>query len=306
MKKKAFYSISIALVSGLFLLNSCNLDERTSSLNDADIEQAEDDAVADDVYNTVDAMIDDEISTLDANNYNTGTRLKSANGEDPFVCKVVTVDHPDSTHFPKVITIDYGEGCTVVINGEEYTRKGVIQITVTDRWFLTGATRTTIFVDFYVNEVKVEGTRTVINTGENEDGNLVFDHELTDGKLIFNDSLEYTRTANTQHEWVRAATPMLDEWLITGSRSGINAEGHEYSHEIIERLRMIRCEEFRYQWMIVEGIVEVTRNGNTGTIDYGNGTCDDTAILTIDDEEREIQVRKRYHKRRRFFAHNNN
>ena len=309
MKKKAFYSISFALMAGMFLLNSCNLDEQTSSgLNDADIEQAEDDAVADDVYTTVDAMVDDEISTLDANNYNANMHLKTVSDKtsDPFVCKVVTVDHPDSTHFPKVITIDYGEGCTVTINGEDYTRKGKIQITVTGRWFLEGATRTTTFIDFFVNDVKVEGTRTVVNTGENENGNLVFEHELTDGKLIFNDTLEYTRTATTEREWVRAATPLLDEWYISGSRSGVNAEGYEYSHEIIERLRMIRCEEYRYQWLIVEGVVEITRNGQTGTINYGDGSCDDTAILTIDGEEREIEVRQRYHKRRRFFARKNN
>jgi hypothetical protein len=77
-----------------------------------------------------------------------------------------------------VVTIDYGEGCTVIINGEEYTRKGMIKITVTERWFIEGASRTTTFIDFYMNDVKVEGTRTLTNIGANDDGNLEFSHEL--------------------------------------------------------------------------------------------------------------------------------
>jgi hypothetical protein len=71
MKKKVFYSIAAILVSGLFVFTSCdNLKENELSVNDLEIEEAEDDAMAEDVYSTIDAMIDDEIATLDANNYN--------------------------------------------------------------------------------------------------------------------------------------------------------------------------------------------------------------------------------------------
>jgi hypothetical protein len=308
MKKKVFYSIAAWALTGMFVFTSCdNIKENDFNLNDLDVELAEDDAIAEDVYNTVDAMIDDEVANLDANAYSSLTGLKSAIDNDPYVCKVISIDHPDdTTRFPKVITIDYGEGCTLEINGEQYTRRGVIQITVTNRWFLEGAQRTTTFIDFYVNDVKVEGTRTVTNNGTNESGNLVFSHRLQNGKLVFNDSLEYTRTSNGTREWVRAGSPLDDVWYIIGEREGTNAHGFTYRHEITNRLMMVRCEAFRYQWMIVEGKIEVTRNDKAGTIDYGNGTCDDTAILTIDGEQREIKVRKRYHNRRRFFANNNN
>jgi hypothetical protein len=306
MKKKVFYSIAAILVSGLFVFTSCdNLKENELSVNDLEIEEAEDDAMAEDVYSTIDAMIDDEIATLDANNYNSDNGFKSGDDE-LYVCKEITVDHPnDTTYFPKVVTIDYGEGFTVIINGEEYTRKGMIKITVTERWFIEGASRTTTFIDFYMNDVKVEGTRTLTNIGANDDGNLEFSHELVDGKLTFFDSLEYTRTSSGVREWERAATPIDDKWYITGSRNGINAEGSAYEHTIIEELVLVRCEEFRYQWAIVQGVVEVTRNGKTAIIDYGNGTCDGAAVLEVNGEQREFQVRKRYNHRRKIFRMRN-
>jgi hypothetical protein len=308
MKRRSYYSIMPLLIAVLFTFSACdNIKDNSLGVNDLDVELAEDDAIAEDVYNTVDAMVDDEVSSLDDNGYSTSTMLKSGGKhKDPYTCKVVTVDTPnDSTRFPKTITIDYGEGCTVVINGEEYTRKGIIEIVITDRWFIEGATRTTTFTDFYINDVKIEGTQTATNEGLNADSNLVFTNILTDGKIIFGNSLEYTRTSESAREWVRAADPIDDIWYITGTRSGVTVDGIEYSHEIVERLMMIRCEEFRYRWLIVQGVVEITRDGVTATIDYGDGTCDDTAILTVDGEEIEIKVRNRYHNRRRHFRKGN-
>ena len=35
----------------------------------------------------------------------------------------------------------------------------------------------------------------------------------------------------------------------------------------------------------VSGTIEITRNGNQGTLDFGNGDCDNIAILTVNGVE---------------------
>ncbi len=301
MRRKNLASVTLAVAVGMFVFTSCdNVKTDDSSLiTNLEIESAEDDAFVDDMYNNLDSEIDQELNSLEKTGYETLV-LKSVDDE-PYVCKTVTVDHPDSTTFPKVITIDYGDGCTIDINGELFTRKGKIIITITNRWFIKGAERTVEFVDFYINDIKIEGTRTVTNNGLNADSNLVFDMTLVGGKIIFNDTLQYTREAERTREWVRAENPRDDIWYITGGCSGVNLDGYEYSHTIIEKLMIIRCEDFNYRRAIVQGVVEIVRNGETSTIDYGNGTCDDAAILSRNGEQKEIKVRKRYHTRRRLF-----
>lgn len=302
MKRKNLFTATLALVAGMFVLTSCeNVKTDDSNLiTGIEIESAEDDAFVDDVFSNLDSEIDLEVASLDFAGYET-SMLKSTD-EDLYTCKTVTVDHPDSTIFPKVITIDYGEGCPIEINGETFTRKGKIIITITDRCFMPDAERTVEFVDFYINEMKIEGTRTTVNKGENADGNLEFDMTLVGGKIIFNDTLKYTREAEKTREWVRAINPINDIWYITGGCSGVNLDGYEYSHTIVEKLMIIRCEEFNYRRAIVQGVVEIVRNGETSTIDYGDGTCDDAAILSRNGEQVELKIRKRYHQRRRLFA----
>lgn len=302
MKRKNLITATLALATGLFIFTSCENVQTDDSnlLNDLAVESAEDDVTVDDLYNSLDSEIDQELANLEITGYQS-SMMKSTD-EDPYVCKTITVDHPDTTTFPKTITIDYGDGCTIAIQGEEYTRTGKIIIVLTDKWFLEGASRTVTFEDFYINEVKIEGVRTVTNSGENEEGNLEFDVTLVEGKVIFNDTMEYTREAEKTREWVRAANPIDDIWYVTGGCSGVNVDGYEYSHTIIEELMIIRCQEFNYRWAIVDGVVELVKNGETATIDYGDGTCDGAAVLSRNGEQRQVRVRHRYHHRRRLFA----
>lgn len=305
MKRRNLFIATLLVAAGAFMFSSCDNAENNERivLADVEIESAEDDAVVDDIYNSLDGEIDQEIAGMDLVGYQT-SGLKSS-GEELYPCKIITIDHPDSTTFPKVITIDYGDGCTIEINGETFTRKGKIEITITNRWFLPGAIRASKFIDFYVNDIKIEGTRTIENKGENAEGNIEFAITLTDGKISFNDTLIYKREAERTKEWVRAANPLNDIWYIEGGCSGVNLDGYEYSHLVTEKLMVVRCEELKHRWTIVQGVVEIVKNGNTATIDYGNGTCDNAAILTINGEEKEIEVCKRYHHKRKLFVAGN-
>jgi hypothetical protein len=302
MKKSLLLSVAVLFTASSLFFTSCDnvaIDENTE-VTDLDIELSEDDAMAEDVYNNIDGVVDEELADLYASGYKT-SELKSA--ECDWVCKTVTVDKPDTTNFPKTITIDYGEGCSYICpTGDTITRKGKIIITITDHWFVPGAERTVTFEDFYLNDVQIEGTISLVNLGYNDDGDLVFEYTVDDGTLTYSDSLVYKRECKRFRIWKHHPyNPLADTILITGNGHGTNGDGMEYHHEIADTLRLIRCPNFRFQWTVVFGKIEMERNGNSAQLDFGNGGCDGDATITINGETKEIEVRRRYKHKRRVF-----
>jgi len=74
-----------------------------------------------------------------------------------------------STTFPKVITFDFGAGCTGP-NG--HTKKGKIIVDMSGPLTDIGATRSISFDEFYLNDYKITGTKDLTNEGLNSAGNL--------------------------------------------------------------------------------------------------------------------------------------
>jgi hypothetical protein len=91
-------------------------------------------------------------------------------------CPAVTVEHPGTGVWPKIITIDYGTGCTGFYNN---TRSGKIIIEVTGLRIAEGSKRTVTFDNYYFNGIKVEGTKVLENLGQNDDQNFVIAVTLT-------------------------------------------------------------------------------------------------------------------------------
>jgi hypothetical protein len=275
-RNKRFLGLMLIALTIVFLTPSCSKEDE-GSISETDLALAQDEAYADALYEEIDNMVVSEITALDASGY-LSADLKSTTEEEP--CYTVTVDHPDSTHFPKVVTIDYGEGCTIVFRDDTITRKGQIILTVTDRWFMPGAENIVTFNNFYLNDVKIEGTRTITNLGLNEELHLEMGIVLEGGKITFNDTTWMTRDANHVREWIRHYSPQNDTVLITGSANGTNVLGQQYSRVITEPLVLVHCQEYKWRWVIVDGSVEVT-NSETGvtTIDYSADGCDGTVMI---------------------------
>jgi hypothetical protein len=67
-----------------------------------------------------------------------------------------------------------------------------------------------------------------------------------------------------------------DEYTITGNGSGVNRKGNAYTLTIQDPLVVkIACK------YITQGIIEFVNSKKTLEIDYGNGSCDDDATITI-------------------------
>lgn len=291
--RKLFSKLAGLIIITSIFITSCEKSENDdlfNAISESEIEMAEDDALADAIYEDLEMTVDQEIAELDRNAYEE-LNLKSTSDE---VCRVITVDHPDSTRFPKIITIDYGDGCTTIFNGDTITKKGMIQVTVTGRYWVEGSKRIITLIDYYVNDIKVEGTRTITNLGLNESDNFEFSIVLEDGALIINDTITITRESDrTREHYVGNRFDWGDdEFIITGEVYGVNARGYEYRREIISPLHKTSCRFF------VTGIIESTVGDNEPLqLDYGDGLCDDNATLSRGGESKEIHLRFQYRNR---------
>jgi hypothetical protein len=212
-------------------------------------------------------------------------------GSELATCEpTVTITYPEQTQFPRVVTIDFGtEGCT---GFNDVVRKGKIIITVSSPFMETGSTRTITFENFYVNDFKVEGTKTVVYNGFNDVQNPTWSVEIS-GQITTPEGKIIIHNASRTREWVEGYdTPrsFLDDiFSISGTASGINARGNNYSSEIVSPLVKARS----CRW-IQQGIVSTVCNDNNISIDFGAGTCDNKAIVSINGEEREIILGRRF------------
>ncbi|MBI3136017.1 MAG: hypothetical protein HYZ14_15170 [Bacteroidetes bacterium] len=186
-------------------------------------------------------------------------------------CAVVT---ESSVEFPKTVTIDFGDGCTGP-NGR--TKKGKIIIDISNDIRVEGTTRVLTFEDFWIDDVTVTGSRTATNIGLSTSGNILISETGT--TVATRDGNSRTRTVNHQREWIQGSSTCEredDEFLITGSGTITGACG-EGTHTIIEPLYVTpgACN------YILSGTIKVERgNHRGGTIDFGDGACDNTATLT--------------------------
>ncbi|MCB0515472.1 MAG: hypothetical protein R2798_01470 [Chitinophagales bacterium] len=182
--------------------------------------------------------------------------------------------------FPNTLTIDFGDACT---NAKGITRSGQIVITVSDLPQNAGATRTTTLNNYYVDGRHIEGTRTWTNNGADENGNPSFTETLSGGVITFEDGSQNTwESSHTVSQIAGNDTDyfMDDMMQITGGASGTNKDGISFLSEITTPLIKKRA----CPW-IVSGVRSITlSDGNSRSLDYGDGTCDRDAILTVNDE----------------------
>ncbi len=212
-------------------------------------------------------------------------------GED---CPSKTWEEPRGT-FPNTLTIDYGAACTGK-NGR--TRSGKIIVQISDSLRLVGSTRTVTFEDFSIDTVEIEGGKTWENLGIDEVEGTMTIGRTADLDLTFSDGS--TASWSHDHQVTRSIFLVRDRpnvpkrikqfkatLEVSGTSSGVNRDGISFASEITAPLyKPEDCFWFS------SGVREVTRNGNTRTIDYGDGHCDRRAEVTLADGTiKNIQIR---------------
>nr|WP_297788854.1 hypothetical protein [uncultured Allomuricauda sp.] len=156
-----------------------------------------------------------------------------------------------------------------VLNGTDNVNGSV---TVTYEVGEEASSFTATYQDFYVGNIKVNGTRTYDITVSAEQSSIMFtvvsdmSIEMEDGSVIsengtktfgitFGDNLETT------------VFTLSGNWTV-------EADGNTYAVETLEDLQgNASCEN------VTTGTMTVSKNGLAVTVDFGNGECDDIATI---------------------------
>ncbi|MEO5648600.1 MAG: hypothetical protein ABIR03_01605, partial [Ginsengibacter sp.] len=203
-------------------------------------------------------------------------------------CFTVKVVPRIAREFPKTITIDFGDGC---LGKDGKFRKGKIVSIFTGPMFIPGSKTSTTFIDYNVDSFKVEGTHTIENTSSSN--NQSWTVRVMNGKVTNTQSGFWKKWDGVrEHKQTEGnGTPLYlldDVYQITGNATGSNSNGNSWTSLITKPLiRKIGC-----AWR-TEGQVTISRNANTrkAILDYGDGSCDNKATITINGVVRNIIVR---------------
>lgn len=255
MNKSLF--LAAALLLGTALFHACKKDDAA----DADLMTAEDLAINEDFSEQIDLAA------------NVAIEERGGSGS----CPTVTLAQPWGT-WPNTITIDYGTtGCAGPNGG--HILKGKIIVEQTADMFTVGAVRTKTFDQFFVDDVRVSGTKSWTNNGKDAAGNWSYTKTATNMVLTYPDGTSTTWNHNhtsTLTQGGNTPTHWDNVWSTTGNSNGTNRNGKAFTATIVEPLiKRAGC-----RW-ISEGTIEFVRDGKTATLDFGNGTCDRFGRLTL-------------------------
>ncbi len=151
MKNLIKLSSLFIVISGLFILNSCDKNEVQT---DDIISKTK---VTDylNIINSFSLATVEELST----GYDDG--LKSATISD--CLNIIIHENEDGEFWPRSWTFDYGtENCECILGN---SKRGKIHVILSDWWRNEGSLREITFEDFYINDNKLEGVKTILNTG---------------------------------------------------------------------------------------------------------------------------------------------
>lgn len=275
MKRFRLLFTAILMLIGV---NACQKDEMVSDQDNLAIEQ---ETISERLMVDLDALVDEALGLQ-------SWFLKSTAGPegDYFVnkCPVITLN---LTATPKLMTIDFGESCT---GKDGKVRSGKILVT-SESLEKFSIKRTKSFENFYVDGKKIEGSIVKTITLNREDHSKVA-NVVEDVTITFPDNGgTATRKANMTRDYQLNVLGVNKDNLITswGTVEFTRKNGIKVSKTIAETTPLVfkmACHQN------VSGIVTFTTSDNrTWTLDYGDGECDNKAMLTKNGETKEIKLK---------------
>jgi hypothetical protein len=201
---------------------------------------------------------------------------------------VTTKQLSTSTRFPLQITIDFGSGCT---GRDGRTRKGKIIVVYTGHLFISGNSATTIFDGYYLDNIKIEGTHKLTNTGTPDKKS--YTTQVINAKLSgpAGNYIQWN-SQKTISQIEGGSTPLIaldDAYSITGQAGGsasLNNKYFQWSTAITAPL----TKRFTCRWITVGALSLKKGNDAVAVLDYGVGTCDNKASFTVNGVVHEITL----------------
>lgn len=250
-------------VATLLFLNSCNKDENDEITSDSAQKSAQVDAASDEV----DAIIEDTYLIQEGI---TG-RLAAAPQSSLPECATRTVVMNGLT---RTVTLTFSDACEMP-NGNVLS--GVITIVYEHNPTALSRTITFNYTNFTFNGIALTGGGSVVRVLVNGNGNPQ-STATVDVTATFPNGGSAHRTGTRVREWIAGfGTPAWtdNEFKVTGNWETEFANGDVNSGLVTTPLiRKATCPFF------VSGVVQLTHNDFVGSLDYGDGSCDNVAVFT--------------------------
>lgn len=276
--KKNFLKVFTRIVpAAIFLmaLAACQDDSAFSERNEEDIDLAS-------LSSSADIMADEEIQEIDDALISDGPDGGRMSGNS---CVVISRNESEKT-----VVLDFGTGCTGP-HGRE--RSGKVIIVYTGQFNDGQANRVITFENFFVNGKQISGTIEVGNYGLNSLSQLTWTRKLVDYTVTFPNGKTVVSNGSTVVTWLEGRGDndrTNNVFQVTGSTRVAGPSGRTAECTIIEPIIA------RFSCLASGGFLRVAgkkqmKSGNrTRTVDFGDGECDKTIVITINGNVRTITI----------------
>lgn len=269
--KTSLKSISVIAIIAMIsaaTLSSCKKDETTPTIDGAAQKTAED--------RTMSSSIEDANTSISEYVANIDPKSQGGRVEGTFLGTGQTSYNP----LTRTFTIDFGTTNAVCSDGKRRKGKIFVRFTQGEPRLLDYNTTTTQD-NYFVNDIKVEGTRTdavkatiALNTITS-----TRDIVVTGRKLTFPDASTFSESGTYK---TVAALKLLDrswEITLTGNTTGTNRQSQAFTATISTPIKIVSTCDTTPP---ISGKIEiaVVALSDKITIDYGSGDCDRKATIS--------------------------
>ena len=180
--------------------------------------------------------------------------------------------------YPKTVTLDFG--VTNCMGTDGVNRRGIITATFSGKYRDSLTTINLATNSYYMNDNKIDLSRTIVNKGKNSIGNIWFD-ETQNLNVLLTNQKTISFSSSTKREWksgsLTSGNFADDIFSITGNGSGVGSRGNNFSMQISKTLQLSDV----CRW-ISQGEIKITpANLASRYIDFGDGACDAKATADI-------------------------
>lgn len=280
------------ITSTLLVLTACKKDQKEET-PDNDTSAASDNAYIENLSNDIDNIGDQAGNTANGSSL-TSYKITPENSVLS-TCATVTVYRADTSNADTLL-VDFGANNCVCYDGK--IRNGQLRYVYSGGHYYrdSGIVITVTPINYSVEGNLVSGTKTIINKGRISSGNFVWEIVSNLTVVKANNGGTVTWNCNRIKTLLNTSTvyngPSLPiSWGqakigLMGSANGTTASGLSYTATITNQLiRDFNCSPsslYPHRHPFIQGTFEFTPSGKyTRKVDFGAGTCDFNATVTI-------------------------
>jgi len=268
MKRKLLYVSSFLVLVALMVIYACQKESSTAVVDNSPFNANSVEKNAFVATTTFDELNDFAQSGFDSNGLKA---LSLTFGSCPSIGVNLST-------LPYSIVIDFGTGCT---DGNGVARSGKIELSLSGLMSEKNSVATMTIANYTVDDKKITGTTKITYQGPNPGNNWPRYSVVSDGKIEFADkSVVSYHSESVRLQAEGAGTPSItdDLWRTEiQNANGVNKDGTTWTAKTTK----VMIKKGDCKWYN-SGTLQITPSkGDIRTIDFGDGTCDNKATLTV-------------------------